>query len=632
MINKDIENKVLKDIKESLTMPDYGFIAGQFVASLFYKHLGLKLEQPIKDIDIFQSLTRNNGSFMRSNFFRNFSAQKAFISEKPSLSENTPDLKTQRSYGILDSKMTDNHKSKTPINIIRIKNNSLSENSVLMDYYLKNKQSLNPEFNLNFVLPMDILNSFDLNCCAVGYSIEDGKFYYTSSFLDFLKNHKLRVQSLHSPHATLVRLHKKIKDIKCNSDIDKEHDLIFSYIECVNSITNDNKLIIGKPFKAMFAEYKNDFLEKHLTLKDRTVVFNCKGFVKDRSFINKIKNHYNLELLDDKLFIQVFYSKESILNPKVYEEFSKYLKNTPKEYSYDQKSLFYSNIVFYWIAKIASNYSLNYIDIDNIKNNTYFTKKLSKNNGEVISIGANFNSPEKLEDFCKLFFRNNKIDNHYTAMFKHDFISYEKLVKDRVKEKQDFLKNLNYNSVKSYFCIRTFDYEDLILFDIKYDFDSYWLLKAQNKKDLRHFDDDKYVLKIFNKFLFFSEKDYEQKNKYLAADNFTPTFISEEITYLKQLNIVYTYINNNISIIPYFHNKKKNLLDLRKNGVSTIIAKLILIFFINRNKDNVEFRAEIYDILSKYKINFKNKKSFIVKSFYKNPSFYTNKIIDKLFR
>lgn len=63
-----------------------------------------------------------------------------------------------------------------------------------------------------------VLDSFDINQVCVGYSIEEGRFYYNQNFLDFLETKKLKVTNLNSPHHTSIRIIKKKNELELEVD------------------------------------------------------------------------------------------------------------------------------------------------------------------------------------------------------------------------------------------------------------------------------------------------------------------------------------------------------------------------------------------------------------------------------
>ncbi len=71
-----------------------------------------------------------------------------------------------------------------------------------------------------------LLNNFDLNCCCAGLDRVNKKIIYTDKFIEFLCNDKIEVTSTLTPLNTAIRLNNKTKDLKTNSDLDKEVELL----------------------------------------------------------------------------------------------------------------------------------------------------------------------------------------------------------------------------------------------------------------------------------------------------------------------------------------------------------------------------------------------------------------------
>ena len=73
--------------------------------------------------------------------------------------------------------------------------------------------------------PLIVINSFDINCTRVGYSIENDKFYWTHDFVDFLQTGELKISNLKTPGHTALRLVKKSKELNAKLE-DFELNLI----------------------------------------------------------------------------------------------------------------------------------------------------------------------------------------------------------------------------------------------------------------------------------------------------------------------------------------------------------------------------------------------------------------------
>ena len=85
-------------------------------------------------------------------------------------------------------------------------------------FYLIENVSIDGIFNnINYIAntndPQIIIESFDINCCQVGYDIKTDKLYWTKAFEEFLKNGELRLINLSSPAHSAIRLVKKKKDL-----------------------------------------------------------------------------------------------------------------------------------------------------------------------------------------------------------------------------------------------------------------------------------------------------------------------------------------------------------------------------------------------------------------------------------
>ena len=199
--------------------------------------------------------------------FNTFVSEQTFVTKQASLSEKNPEITNRRAYSVIDSVYFKNDKSDIPINIINVKSVSNFKGSYLLEIYKKDKEFLYNKVSQS-VKSKDIITSFDLNCCAVAYSIEENKFYYTEGFIDFIQTKKLKIQSLHSPHATLIRMFNKIKEINCLSDINDEINLIKLY-----ALVFDKKFIIGKRFNELIESSGNDIVSDMIQYQSSSTVY-----------------------------------------------------------------------------------------------------------------------------------------------------------------------------------------------------------------------------------------------------------------------------------------------------------------------------------------------------------------------
>ena len=84
-----------------------------------------------------------------------------------------------------------------------------TENSGLFNYVYYSATSEKPEL---------VIDSFDINCTQVGYDIESDRFFWTKEFEQFLKDGKLKLTNLGSPHHSVIRILKKRDELNAGLD------------------------------------------------------------------------------------------------------------------------------------------------------------------------------------------------------------------------------------------------------------------------------------------------------------------------------------------------------------------------------------------------------------------------------
>jgi ribosomal protein S10 len=239
ILNKQQEKEIISFLKSNYALPKYGFIAGQAVASLIYRQLGLEINSPINDIDIFQVQkkkdTQETYAEMRTH------SKDVTIYEKYGSASNMFYSVGRRSYKVKKSYYLGENEL---INMILIEQSQ--------ERYLLDKEML--------------LESFDFNCCSVGFDIKSEEFTMTQSFIDFIKTKQLRVQSVHTPFHTVLRLNKKIQDLGENvyCDLPLERDILLT-----SKIMFSKPTIVGERFFNLYNNYKDDFIEKTFSFSDR---------------------------------------------------------------------------------------------------------------------------------------------------------------------------------------------------------------------------------------------------------------------------------------------------------------------------------------------------------------------------
>ncbi len=116
--------------------------------------------------------------------------------------------------------------------------------------------------------PSFVIRSFDINCTAVGYSIEEDRFFWTEDFEDFLKTGNLKVVNANTPSHTAIRIAKKSKEL--NANLDEFEFRILSH--CLKRKYYD---IARWRFKDRYCELyeeNKDILEKYFYIKRDTEI------------------------------------------------------------------------------------------------------------------------------------------------------------------------------------------------------------------------------------------------------------------------------------------------------------------------------------------------------------------------
>ena len=231
--------KAIEIIKDNWGIPERGFIAGGSIANIIWELVSGK-KAIVNDIDVFLFRKKIN----------------KFENNRDSLYRyKEDDIRAYEDYtGINWSTYTKNFYS-----IVSSERNGIF-NTI--------------EYDSNIEDPRFIIDSFDINCTAVGYSIDDDKFYWTKDFEKFLNTGELKIVSLTTPSHTAIRIIKKSDELDCK--VDEFEFKILSYV-----IDNYYYSDISK---RMFKERYCDVYEK---------------------YSDKLNNYFDIvRCLDDEMYIK----------------------------------------------------------------------------------------------------------------------------------------------------------------------------------------------------------------------------------------------------------------------------------------------------------------------------------------
>ena len=263
MINNDVQKLVIKELKDNYKLPKKGLVAGQAVASLIFKELDLGFNFFINDVDVF---TIDNDSdytsWLRKTPLNQITASSFF----DSFSTKSINLKT---YHVLNSRLLEEDEK---VNVITI---SIDEN-----INVENFENTSHDY-------FDIINSFDLNCCCVGFDLETEEFIFNDSFEKFCNDKTLHVNSARVPYHTSLRLIKKKEDLGDNliCNFDEELEALFA-------CDIHSSFCVGHKFFSDFTKYANSTIKELFTGLDNPIINkddNGDEFILYYVGINKVK-------------------------------------------------------------------------------------------------------------------------------------------------------------------------------------------------------------------------------------------------------------------------------------------------------------------------------------------------------
>lgn len=417
ILNKQQEKEIISFLKSNYTLPKYGFIAGQAVASLIYRQLGLDINSPINDIDIFQ--VQRKRSEERSYAKMQTHSKNVTIHEQYGSASNMFYSVGRRYYQVKKSYYLGDDKL---VNIILISQSS--------SRYILDKDML--------------LESFDFNCCSVGFDIKTEEFTMTQSFIDFIKTKQLRVQSVHTPFHTVLRLNKKIQDlgenVYCNLQL--ERDILLTSKRFFSIPT-----IVGERFFNLYEKYKDSFIEKSFSFTEREQNYyekryeiekeykevklsnnyksntKLKEFAKNMSFSSELRhNGFDQIMINFKTYVHLFhvFHDTGLLTNKYSQSFKDKV-NGIREKELENPSLqIESSLLFAILSERIDKNVLN-------KNSLYLKeKRMGKvlkafyNNSELMDRVIYSYSQERIEDFIDSIYeieKKVKKDKRYNLFY-----------------------------------------------------------------------------------------------------------------------------------------------------------------------------------------------------------------------
>jgi len=155
----------------------------------------------------------------------------------------------------------------------------ISINVKLSSFYIIEKVSttgiLNEiEYKSNTEDPQIIIESFDINCCQIGYDLETDKFYWTKEFEEFLNTGEIRLVNLSSPAHSAMRLVKKQIDL--NAKLPEVELDIIAYTLYNGSFLDTTKHRFKQRYADMFEKYMSGLESRFELVRDEELELHLK--------------------------------------------------------------------------------------------------------------------------------------------------------------------------------------------------------------------------------------------------------------------------------------------------------------------------------------------------------------------
>jgi hypothetical protein len=284
---QQLAKRAIDKIKSQWGLPKRGFIAGGSISNLIWEEVS-GTKAIINDIDVFlfDGLLENYNEDKKEYYF--------------SFKEDEENVWYDDYAGLRF--------------IDRAKNYySISESTTdgIFNYVSYKSNTHNPEI---------IIKSFDINCTAVGYSIEEDKFYWTPEFEKFLKTSELKISNLKTPCHTAIRIVKKAEELGVNLDL---FELEIIRIVLSRQLQDVYKVRFQDRYFNLFSTYK--LLDNYFTIEQD---LECMAHVKvtyDKdvslwTLKNKEEVHIDNNIIsipkgDDLLFyLRNIYTKPELIN------------------------------------------------------------------------------------------------------------------------------------------------------------------------------------------------------------------------------------------------------------------------------------------------------------------------------
>lgn len=424
---------ILKYIEDSTSqrLPSAGVVAGQSVASAFYKLANLEINPIINDVDIFAPQgadflkvsedinlidTPNSSSIP----FRSFGGRVSFF-HNLSLDfdeyNGVTTMITKPLYSVLTSIEQDS------LNILPLNMSSLMTEITGMDKrFMGNpifkSTCLNLNNSLQFSIPQKkvamIIAGFDMNCVQIGIDLETKSLFYSRHFIEFCATKELKIVTMHTPIQSLIRFHVKKEQLGVFGNSSLQFEMVRDLVEY------------------------SQLSEPIVTLRVQQFLKNCAYF--DFHATSRIIKSLNLGI-DPSILKAVGSGLGNIpliIGSKYFNKISK----IPQFHLYFDLIKHPFKSIYLVLAKhkkeagrpnLVSLHQSGYVDFVDVYTTNYFplSKSVIANKSLVFNVIDELNEKEKSDSFIvNRIYLNMKISNpnsYFNSSSKEDIISLVKL-------------------------------------------------------------------------------------------------------------------------------------------------------------------------------------------------------------
>lgn len=298
---EEIFRKALKEIESTWGLPKSGFIAGGSLANTVWNIVSGN-SAPINDIDIYV-LDKTDSNYA-----------------------NTKRMESKQHFSKMVEKLFEDYSGN--VHISYNKNLTYAIENITWDgiYNYINYSSCSIDKKI-------IIDSFDLNCCQIGYDIDTDKFIFTDDFMEFINTGYIKITNLCSPAHTAIRIVKKKNEL--NAKVSEfEYDLL-TYVINKRCFFDVRKFRFKERYKNIYEKYQDELNTRFELKRD----LDCESF---------ISIHFKS---NDK----IWYLSPKLDSDKNVSDFSKFTNR--KEYMYEPflDKQYFSSVKFLYYIRNATD-------------------------------------------------------------------------------------------------------------------------------------------------------------------------------------------------------------------------------------------------------------------------------------